>query len=121
MVLFRALGWLLLACGVAAFVNDCLSWWSEGTFRLLTLGELWSRLDFDSLHAAQDFVANRARGVGWTWVALPILALPALPSFVIASVFFHWLGRRSGSRADGGIFIVGSRPPRRRRYRRGLS
>lgn len=120
MVLFRAFGWVLLACGVAAFVHDCLSWWSEGTFRLLTLGELWSRLDFASLHAAQSFANAHARGIAWAWIALPLLALPALPSFVIAGVFFLWLGRRIGSRIDG-AFIVGSRPPRRRRYRRGLS
>ena len=120
MVLFRALGWVLLASGVAAFVNDCLSWWSEGVLRLLTLGDLWSRLDFGSLHAAQGLMANHARGVAWTWIAMPILSLPALPSFVIAGVFFLWLGRRIGSRADHG-FIIGSRPPRRRRYRRGLS
>ena len=121
MVLFRALGWVLLASGVAAFVNDCLSWWSEGTFRLLTLGELWSRLDFGSLHAAQGLMANHARGVAWHWIAMPLLALPALPSFVIAGVFFLWLGRRIGSRMDQGFVVVGSRRPRRRRYRSGLS
>jgi hypothetical protein len=120
MVLFRALGWVLLASGVAALVNDCLSWWSEGTFRLLTLGELWARLDFGSLHATQGFIAGRARGIAWTWVALPILALPALPAFVIAGVFFLWLGRRVGSRADS-AFVIGSRRPRRRRYRSRLS
>ncbi len=120
MVLFRALGWLLLASGVAALVNDCLSWWSEGIFRLLTLGELWSRLDYGSLHATQGLIATHARGLAWSWVALPILAMPALPSFVIAGVFFLWLGRRVGSRTDRS-FIIGSRPPRRRRYRRGLS
>ncbi len=119
MVLFRALGWLLLALGVAALVNDCLSWWSEGTFRLLTLAELWSRVDFGSLHAAQGVLATHARGIGWNWIVTPVLHMPALPSFVIAGVFFLWLGRRVGSRMDRSF--IGARPPRRRRYRRGLS
>ena len=30
MVLLRALGWILLAMAVAAIVNDCLAWWSQG-------------------------------------------------------------------------------------------
>ncbi len=38
MVLFRALGWLLLALAVGAVVYDCLTWWSEGAFRLLARG-----------------------------------------------------------------------------------
>ena len=50
MVLFRALGWLLLAMAVGAVVYDGLVWWSEGVLRLLPLGELWSRLDLDSLN-----------------------------------------------------------------------
>src|SRR5262249_45554944 len=64
--------------------------------------------------------ATHARGIGWTWIAMPILALPALPSLGIAGIFFLWLGRRAGRRPPERSFI-GARPPRRRRYRRGLS
>ena len=53
MVLFRALGWMLLALGVGAVVFDGLSWWSDGAFHLLVLGDLWSRLDLASLTAFQ--------------------------------------------------------------------
>ena len=35
MVVFRALGWLLLAMAVAAIVHDGLAWWTEGSFHLL--------------------------------------------------------------------------------------
>ena len=38
MVVFRALGWLLLAMAVAAIVHDGLAWWTEGSFHLLGLG-----------------------------------------------------------------------------------
>jgi hypothetical protein len=119
MVLFRALGWLLLAMAVGAVVYDGLVWWSEGVLRLLPLGELWSRLDLDSLNRAQSAV-QRHLSVGlWTWVVLPILRLPALALFVIAGTVFLWLGRRIGSRAETGY--IGARSPRRRRPRRGLS
>jgi hypothetical protein len=119
MVLFRALGWLLLAMAVGAVVYDGLAWWSEGVLRLLPLGELWSRLDLESLNRAQSAV-QRHLSVGlWTWVVLPILTLPALPLFLIAGTVFLWLGRRIGSRAE--TSYIGARAPRRRRPRSGLS
>ena len=119
MVLFRALGWLLLAMAVGAVVYDGLAWWSEGVLRLLPLGELWSRLDLESLNRAQSAV-QRHLSVGlWTWLVLPILRFPALPVFLIAGTLFLWLGRRIGSRAE--TSYIGARPPRRRRPRCGLS
>ena len=119
MVLFRALGWLLLALAVGAVVYDGLAWWSEGVLRLLPLGELWSRLDLESLNRAQSAV-QRHLSVGlWTWLVLPILRFPALPVFLIAGTLFLWLGRRIGSRAE--TSYIGARPPRRRRPRSGLS
>ncbi len=119
MVLFRALGWLLLTLAVAAIVHDGLAWWSEGAFRLLPLGELWSRLDFGSLRYTQATIEGRASGMFWIWVAAPLLRVPALPAFLIAGVIFLWIGRRIGRRAEFGF--VGTRPPRRRRSRGGLS
>ena len=114
MVMFRTLGWLLLAMAVGAVVHDGLSWWSEGAFRLLALGDLWSRLDLASLNALQRDVS----GAVWTQLLLPILRLPALAAFMIAGVIFLWLGRRIGSRAEPS-FLGGARP--RRRRSRGLS
>ena len=119
MVLFRALGWLLLALAVGAIVYDCLTWWSEGAFRLLALGDLWSRLDLGSLIAVQAGLQGIFSGVLWTALVLPILKIPALPTFVIAGVLCLWLGRRIGSQAEP-RFLGGARPPRRRRSR-GLS
>ena len=57
--MFRALGWLLLAMAVAAVVHDGLAWWTEGSFHLLGLGDLWSHLDTRSLADAQSAVQRR--------------------------------------------------------------
>jgi hypothetical protein len=119
MVLFRALGWLLLAMAVMAIVSDCLAWWSEGAFRLLPLGELWSRLDYGSLHGFQEMLESRFYGRLWRFIAMPILRLPALPVFLVGGTILLWIGRRIGSRAEP-RFVTGSRPPRRRR-RSGIS
>jgi hypothetical protein len=115
MVLFRALGWALLAAAVAAVVNDCLAWWSEGAFRLLSLGELWGRVGPGSLHHAQGWLEGVLAGRPWRYLAQPLLKLPALPVFVAGGLFLLWLGRRSIGRPEA-HFISGSRP-RRRRHR----
>jgi len=120
MVLIRALGWLLLALAIAAVVNDCLAWWSEGVFRLLSLGELWTRLSFGSLQSTQTFLAGHARGLLWLWFLMPVLSLPALPILALAGMILLWIGRRMSGGAEGG-FVLGSRPRRRRRGRGGIS
>lgn len=115
MVLFRALGWMLLAAAVASFVSDCLGWWSEGTFRLLTLGELWGRLGLESLRHVQGALESTLSGWLWHYLAQPLLKLPALLVFFLGGMFLLWIGGRGGRRAEP-AFITGSRP-RRRRYR----
>jgi hypothetical protein len=115
-VVFRVLGWLLLAMAVAAVVHDALAWWALGTFRLLGLGDLWSQLDVGSLGAAQAAVQRHLSASLWIWLVRPVLMIPALPAFLALGVVFLWLGGRAGDGTEQG-FIVGSRPPRRRRGR----
>ena len=119
MVVFRSLGWLLLAMAVAAIVHDGLAWWTEGTFHLLGLGDLWSHLDVRSLSDTQNAVQRHLSSALWTWLVRPVLLIPALPAFLAVGVLFLWIGSRSGDRPDASF--VGSRPPRRRRGRGGLS
>lgn len=119
MVLFRAAGWLLLALGAGAFVNDGLTWWSEGVFRLLDLGGLWARLDLGSLRAVQVGLQDVLSGVIWTGLLLPILKIPALVAFVVGGTACLWLGGRIGDRSAEASFLGMSRP--RRRRSRGLS
>ena len=118
MVLFRALGWLLLAMAVAVVVHDGLAWWSEGSFRLFGLGELWSQLDIGSLDRAQGAVQRHLSGGLWTSVVGPVLTVPAVLAFFGLGVFFLWIGR--GRVAKAPAFIGGDRP-RRRRGRGGLT
>ncbi len=117
MVVFRVLGWLLLAMAVAAVVHDCLAWWTEGAFHLLALGDLWSHLDVRSLGDAQNAVQHHLSVSLWNWLVRPILLVPALPAFLVLGTIFLWLGGRDGEAADSRGFVIGSRPPRRRRGR----
>ena len=119
MVLVRGLGWLLLALAVAVSVNDALAWWSEGSFHLSGLGDLWRKLDSSSLGTAQNSVQRFANASLWNWLARPVLATPALPVFLGFGLLVLWLGGQGEGRAEPG-FVMGSRPSRRRR-RGGLS
>src|SRR5687768_11749483 len=119
MVVFRALGWLLLAMAVAAIVHDGLAWWTEGSFHLLGMGDLWSHLDTRSLSDAQTAVQRSVSSGLWFWLVRPVLMVPVLPAFLVLGLFFLWIGNRRGGRPETG-FVLGPRAPRRRRYR-GLS
>ncbi|HET9785378.1 MAG TPA: hypothetical protein VFP94_10545 [Terriglobales bacterium] len=109
MVLFRGLGWLLLAMAVAAIVHDGLMWWSEGAFRLMLLGDWGSRFDYAAVHAMAG-----GPPPGWLGrhLVLPLLMAPALPVFALLGAVLLWIGRRGGGRAEP-TFLTSSRPRRR--------
>ena len=111
--MFRALGWLLLAMAVAVVVHDGLAWWSEGSFRLFGLGELWSQLDIGSLNRAEGAVQRHLSGALWTSVVGPVLTVPAVLAFLGLGVVFLWIGRRGGG-PEAPSYIGGGRPRRRR-------
>jgi hypothetical protein len=119
MVVFRVLGWLLLAMAVAAVVHDGLAWWAEGSFHLLRFGDLWSHLDARSLADFQGVMQRHLSAVLWVWIGWPLLMVPVLPAFLALGLFCLWLGGRGGQKGES-VFFLGSRPPRRRRSR-GLS
>ncbi|HLG48324.1 MAG TPA: hypothetical protein VKY24_18920 [Reyranella sp.] len=114
MVLFRALGWLLLGASVAVAVRDALYWWSEGAFHPLSLGGLWQQLDFSSLQSLESAVDRYLSALVWARLVAPVLRLPALPAFVLLGLFLLWYGQRREERPPSG-FVLGPRPPRRRR------
>lgn len=117
-MVFRALGWILLAMAVAVVVHDALSWWTGGALQLMGLGDLWSLLDVRSLNDAQAATQRYLSADLWNWTVVPVLLVPALLAFLVLGLLFLWLGNRGGSEGD---FLGGSRPPRRRRSRGGLS
>ena len=114
MVLVRALGWFLLALAVAVTVNDALAWLSESQFHLLTLGELWTKLEPGSLAETQRSVQRFATPSLWQTLARPVLAVPAIPVFLGIGLLLLWAGSRALGRPEAGT-VLSTRPPRRRR------
>ena len=119
-MVFRAVGWLFLVLAIAVTVRDGLAWWSEGAFSALSLGGLWSQLDFASLQSLEAGVVRRLSGAAWSGLAAPVLMLPALPVFVVLGLAGLWFGRSRDTRRAEPTLFLGARPPRRRRGR-GLS
>jgi hypothetical protein len=113
MVLVRALGWLLLAMALAILVYGGLTWWSEGAFGMVPLGEVWSRLDPGALDFLQGTSPLRSN-LAW------LLDAPAVLVFAVLGLLGLWLGRRRSAAQDTG-FVLGGRPRRRRRGRSELS
>src|SRR5688572_12530307 len=98
MVLVRALGWVLLALAVTAVVYSGLVWWSDGAFRVVPFGELWSRLDPGAL----DFLEGSSPARS----ALSVLVdAPALAIFIIGGLLCLWFGRRR-SAANEAAFVL---------------
>ena len=124
-MILRGLGWLFLALAVSAVVHDGLAWATEGSLRLLTLGDLWSHLDLRSFSETQIALQRGAASLLWFWLVRPILAIPVLPAFVVLGSLLLWAGNREGGSRGGSrggsemAFLGGSRP--RRRRSRGLS
>ena len=112
MVLLRALGWVLLAMAVATIVRDCLIWWSEGAFRLMLLGELWSRFDPSAFPPVPGSPGSEPASWFRREVVLPVLMTPALPVLAVLGAILLWIGRRVGGHAEP-RFLTASRPRRR--------
>lgn len=118
-VLCRVLGWLALAMAVAVAVRDALDWWSEGRLHLIGLGELWAHLDPASFARWQALAERSAASGSWTWLAQPVLAVPALLAGLAAAAILLRLGRPR--EPDEVNLLTGARPRRRRRGRGALS
>lgn len=120
-MVLRGLGWLFLALAVSAVVHDGLAWATEGSFRLLTLGSLWSHLDLRSFSETQIALQRGATSLLWFWLVRPLLAIPVLPAFLALGGLLLWAGSRDAGAARGTeMAFLGSSRPRRRRSR-GLS
>jgi hypothetical protein len=119
MVLFRALGWSLLVLAVAAVVQNALTAWSEGAFRVLTLADLWGHAGPGSFAAFQRFLGSD----GLAHDTAIVLGLPAAPVFFIVALVLLWFGQPPGEGRTGlgsARALGAGRRPRRKRGR-GLS
>lgn len=85
----RILGFLaLLFIGLAVLVigYEAYLWAESGRYRMLTLGELWYRVDAAGLNLAQALVQRYLSPGAWDVVVVPLLLRVAWPTFMLSGL-----------------------------------
>lgn len=78
------IGWLFLAIALGILVYELTLWHDSGRHRLLTLGEMWFRLDPAGLNLAQAVVQRHISPALWDTAIVGFLLRPAWPSFALS-------------------------------------
>jgi hypothetical protein len=78
MIIFRAIGFVLLLIAAIAFLRDLLNWYDSGVLALLSGDQLWLSLSPAGYQSAQN----------WTGDHLPVLSQPVVTTVLALPVFF---------------------------------
>ena len=87
MAVVRILGWLLIACAVAALGVEVARYFVDGTYEVLKAGRLWSEIGRGSLARVEDLVETHLP-LAWDLVVAPALQLPAWALAGIPGIIF---------------------------------
>jgi len=94
MIVGRVFGWLLVGLGLAILAWEALTWFRIGTWHLLAAGELWFRLDRESLNVTQTVIQRYLLPFLWDPTMQTLLLLPAWAVFAGPGLLLIWLCRR---------------------------
>ena len=94
MVIFRALGWILLFASLAVLVGDGVNALQGGDFRFVAAGELWYRLDAGSLNFLQAVTQRYLSAWLWDNVCVPVLLAPAFVVLMVPGLLLVIFARR---------------------------
>lgn len=91
----RYLGWAFLVLALLAFGGALQPWILGEAFASLDLGELWFRLDAESLNSLQASVQRYLHPTIWEYGAMPVLLQPAWFVFGVVGGLLAWFLRRA--------------------------
>lgn len=99
MIVLRILGYLLLLAGITALGVEILHSLEAGEWTILTGGEIWARIDRESLRATQVGI-ERHLGIPFLWdpILLNIILAPAWLVLGLPGLILILLARRRRSR-----------------------
>jgi len=97
MVLGRVIGWIILLLAIVAAGNDLWGFYDTGHYQASEIGELWQRIDRESLLAIRAPLESIA---AWIWdpLSTTILGLPAGLTLAAVALLVLWAFRRKESR-----------------------
>ena len=88
------LGFFLLLAALVALGWDGFRLIESGSFELSSLGDLWAKLDRDSLLLLQPAIERHVAVWLWADVVFPLLRLPAPVVLGVPGMLLFWLCRR---------------------------
>ena len=94
MIVGRLIGAALLVVALAALCHEAYAAVGAGAWRFIAGGEIWARIDGNSLVGFQALVEKGVAPWLWSDVALPILLAPAWAIPLVPAVLLLWLARR---------------------------
>ncbi len=99
MIVGRVLGRILFALAFMALGAEIVRSLEAGVWTPVALGELWFRIDVDSLNLAQAGIQRNVHPALWDPVLVTVLQWPGwLGPAVLASLLLLLFRRRSGRR-----------------------
>jgi hypothetical protein len=97
MLLGRVIGWIILLLAIAAAGSDLWGFYDTGYYQAATIGELWQRIDRESLIAIRAPLESIA---AWLWdpVTTTLLGLPAALTLAVVALLALLAFRRKEKR-----------------------
>jgi len=93
MLLARIIGWFVLILAVIAVGNDLWGWYDTGRYQPGQLGELWLRIEPDSLLGARSLLEKTVGSWLWDPVLTTILQWPATLVLTAIAFLTIWASR----------------------------
>ena len=98
MIICRVLGYLLAIIAVAGVGYEAWQAIANDGWKMIALGELWFKLDVQSLNASQAGIQRYVAPWLWEPVITTILLWPGWAVFGVPALLSMWIGRKRGSR-----------------------
>ncbi|PJK29585.1 hypothetical protein [Minwuia thermotolerans] len=98
MIVLRILGYLLLLAGITALGVEILNSLEAGEWAILSAGEIWARIDRESLRATQVGLERYIHPYLWDPIMLNIVLAPAWLVLGLPGLILILLARRRRSR-----------------------
>jgi hypothetical protein len=93
MIIGRIIGWILMAAALAALGYEAFVAIDTGAWRVLALGEIWFKVDSQSLNAAQAGIQRHVSPYLWEPVITTVLLWPGWAVFGVPAVLLMLLFR----------------------------
>tara|TARA_Y100001936_G_scaffold66076_1_gene64992 strand:- start:22818 stop:23132 length:315 start_codon:yes stop_codon:yes gene_type:complete len=100
-IVVRVIGYIFLVLAVAAAGYEAWQAVANGGWKMVALGELWFKLDAQSLSVSQAGIQRYVAPWLWEPVITTILLWPGWAVFGVPGLLLVWTGRRR-RRAGGG-------------------